>query len=975
MKNNISPGALCDPSVSEAITTPQTRFSPIVRTADSLSQGIQKSHIGKRFGAVFFATMFSMGALQGAAHADNFAWQGTTDNDWNTGGNWVKTAGTSLRDFPNDGTDIATFSNVSTANKSPNISASVTVNNVTATTTGYTISSSSGQTLTLGGTAPAVSVGASAATQLTISATLAGTGFTKSSPGTVILSGTNTFTAASTLAFAAGGNIDAGAIRLASNGALGGVTTISEPATGIAVNRVELSGGITVGSGININAGGRTTARSTGAALLNLSGDNTWAGNVRATGPGGNVGVRSASGTLLTLSGTLSATITGRTLDVGDAGDILVTGAFANAGAAGAVNYNKYGAGKLTYAGTNTYTGTTTIEAGTLQVGNGGTTGVITNNTPLGSVVNNASLVFNRSNGFTVGNLISGTGTVTQAGTGATSLSNANTYTGATNVQAGTLNLNRTTQTAIVAASAVTVADGATLQITNHAGGNQQPYANAITLNGAGAGGAGALSFLNSGAFAMSGPINLASNTVIRTDASGQNVNSLISFTDVISGAADLTLLAVGTNADGTPQFALTGANTYSGTTLITSDSAATTPFQVILDGSLVSATTVAANTRLSGSGTISNTVAIASGATHAPGSPNGGTGIENVGAYSNAGTLAVDLAGATAGTNYDQVNVTGTVTLGGQLQVTLPPTFTPTVGNAFTIVNNDGTDAVISTFNGVAEGGSVSSTNGRATFTVSYVGGDGNDVTLTVSSVVANTAPNFPAASYTAGLNDPLNIQLTATDADGDTLTYTSANVPAGLSLSATGLLTGTPAAAGNFLFQVTVDDGKGGTATANIFIAVRDVPAGTDTLGPVLTHNALPKTLTRDELADFTVTGTVRDVAPGAITPAGVRRVLVNLRTGDNQQAYNGSEFTTNLNRGYYIATQSAGTGNTSETLTYSRSLAFVPTNLPAGAYILVLYPQDVLGNYSAEFLQFTVTAPAAATKSPDVNSGGAS
>ncbi len=248
-------------------------------------------------------------------------------------------------------------------------------------------------------------------------------------------------------------------------------------------------------------------------------------------------------------------------------------------------------------------------------------------------------------------------------------------------------------------------------------------------------------------------------------------------------------------------------------------------------------------------------------------------------------------------------------------------------------------------------------------------------DIGAFESNLIFNTAPNFPASSYTAGLNDALSIQLTATDIDNDPLTYSSANLPAGVTLSASGLMGGQPATVGNFLFQVTVNDGRGGAATTNIFIAVRDVPAGSDTLGPILTHNALPKSMTRAELAAFTVSGTVRDVAPGAITPAGVRRVLVNLRTGDNKQAYNGSAFTTNLNRGYYIATQSAGTGNPAETLTYSRALSFVPTNLPAGPYILVLYPQDLAGNYSAEFLQFTVTAPAAPTQSPDVNSGSAS
>lgn len=55
-------------------------------------------------------------------------------------------------------------------------------------------------------------------------------------------------------------------------------------------------------------------------------------------------------------------------------------------------------------SGNNTYSGITTISSGTLQVGNGGTTG------SLGSiaVTNNATLVVNRSNAYTLGNVISG---------------------------------------------------------------------------------------------------------------------------------------------------------------------------------------------------------------------------------------------------------------------------------------------------------------------------------------------------------------------------------------------------------------------------------------------------------------------------------------------------------------------------------------------------------------------------------------
>ena len=56
----------------------------------------------------------------------------------------------------------------------------------------------------------------------------------------------------------------------------------------------------------------------------------------------------------------------------------------------------KSGAGTLTLTGANTYTGGTTISAGTLQIGNGGTTGSVA-----GNIVDNGALVFNRSDALT----------------------------------------------------------------------------------------------------------------------------------------------------------------------------------------------------------------------------------------------------------------------------------------------------------------------------------------------------------------------------------------------------------------------------------------------------------------------------------------------------------------------------------------------------------------------------------------------
>lgn len=88
-------------------------------------------------------------------------------------------------------------------------------------------------------------------------------------------------------------------------------------------------------------------------------------------------------------------------------------------------------------SGTNTYSDGTTIVGGTLQLGNGGTTGSL-----VGDVVDNGTLAFNRSDTVTFGNTISGSGGVTQAGSGITILTKDNTYTGPTNVTAGILYIN-----------------------------------------------------------------------------------------------------------------------------------------------------------------------------------------------------------------------------------------------------------------------------------------------------------------------------------------------------------------------------------------------------------------------------------------------------------------------------------------------------------------------------------------------------
>ena len=92
--------------------------------------------------------------------------------------------------------------------------------------------------------------------------------------------------------------------------------------------------------------------------------------------------------------------------------------------------------GTTILTGDSTYTGATRIVTGTLQLGNGGTTGSI-----LGDVTDNGTLAFNRSDTVTFPGAISGSGAVSQVGSGTTILTADNMYSGRTTISAGTLQL------------------------------------------------------------------------------------------------------------------------------------------------------------------------------------------------------------------------------------------------------------------------------------------------------------------------------------------------------------------------------------------------------------------------------------------------------------------------------------------------------------------------------------------------------
>ena len=89
-----------------------------------------------------------------------------------------------------------------------------------------------------------------------------------------------------------------------------------------------------------------------------------------------------------------------------------------------------------------------------------------------------------------------------------------------------------------------------------------------------------------------------------------------------------------------------------------------------------------------------------------------------------------VYLADIASGSSYDQLNVTGTISLtGATLTLNIPSGIAFTDGARLTLIANDSTDAITGTFNGLAQGGTITA-NGY-TFRADYFGGDGNDFDL----------------------------------------------------------------------------------------------------------------------------------------------------------------------------------------------------------------------------------------------------
>jgi len=627
--------------------------------------------------------------------------------------------------------------------------------------------------------------------------------------GTLAITGATTIDNTVVLAFASTSTINTSANATLS-GALSGVATLTKTGASTLTLAGSSSGH---GGAVNVSAGGLTL--SGGSALGDTSALTLAAGTTLTV---------AGTETIGSLAGAGSTTLNAALAAGGDNTSTTYSGVLS-----GSFGLAKTGTGTLTLTGGNTYSGDTNVTAGTLALNQVG--GTLSDTTAV-TVASGATLALGASD--TVGQL-SGAGTVALGGyelaVGATGQSS--TFSGS------------------VTGSGSLVLNGGyfTLSGTNsgQSWGTQVRGGSVLAIAADANLGTGTVQ-LNNGALAVTG--NAMVDNAIDLQGIGGSVQVgaglAVTLSGVVSGGSVLHKLGSGT-------LVLSGSNTYTGATNITEGS-------LLVQGALAGTTgiEVLSGARLGGDGTLfatgsAHTVDVQSGATLAAGGSAGAAGALTINGdlqLAGASTLEAQINGAASGTGYDTVVLNGSVNLNGAtLAATLSGGYTPVNGAVYTLINNDGADAITGTFAGIVEGAII--TVSGVQMRVNYGGGDGNDLTLTAlmnsAPTVANPIPNQNATedatfSFSIAGN-------TFADADaGDLLTYSAqlaggGTLPSWLTFDpAMGTFSGTPTNGdvGTISIEVTADDSNGGTVTDTFDIVVANTNDAPTVANPIANQGA---------------------------------------------------------------------------------------------------------------------------------------
>jgi fibronectin-binding autotransporter adhesin len=422
-----------------------------------------------RMAAISLAFVVGLLAMTpGAALAQtNGVWLATTGGAWGTASNWTS------NQIASGVSGSANFTSSITGIQVVTLDDDRTIGAIRLGSGGganiFSLQMGTSGTLTLATSSGSPTLDVQSSRSGIIGASLAGSqGFAKVGAGTLYLGGTSIYSGQT--------SISAGTLEVATAGALGATGDGNETVVSSGA-RLRIGATVTVNESIFLNGAGSTGALNFGSSQpgVNVSAA-TMAGLVTLQSAA-TIGVSGGSYGIMDRSGAGDAiNNNGSALTIQNSGSIEVRSPISGAG-----SLTVSGNGQLVLTAANTYTGTTgwTAATGNLWLGDGGTGGSLSTSSVITLSNPNAKFGVNQSDTVTQGidfsgSAINGDGIFTQAGSGTTILNAANSYAGATLVNAGKLLINGNQS---AATGAVTVAAGATLGGSGTTGG-------AVTVNG-----------------------------------------------------------------------------------------------------------------------------------------------------------------------------------------------------------------------------------------------------------------------------------------------------------------------------------------------------------------------------------------------------------------------------------------------------------------------------------------------------------
>ena len=404
---------------------------------------------------------------------------------------------------------------------------------------------------------------------------------------------------------------------------------------------------------------------------------------------------------------TLSADLA---IDAMNGGQAILSGIFSGSGG---ITFTGTG-NNLVLAGNNSYLGTTRIVgglypgtiteyAGTLQIGNAGSTG----SPGSGPIINDGTLAFNRTGTLQLPNTISGSGRLllNNPNSGDTvRVTGDNSFTGGITITRGRLVITRSSALGTGEKSVTATSGNGRLELEGGTSGITLDSDISMTFSGtelrnasgdntvrgtisAATGAGGSTITSNGGSLTLTGTIQTSNSGGRTVTLGGTSTGANTISGRIIDGVSTLTI-----QKSGTGTWILSHPdNTYTGTTTVTAG-------KLIISGNLTSAITVTAGT-LAPQGTPATT-----------------------------GGLVLNSTGRFEVRPGDMLTVGGSATLAGELDIIAQPGVPS--GASFTILNIAGTTAGSGTFTGKPEAATFSASG--YDWHITYLGGDGNDVVLT---------------------------------------------------------------------------------------------------------------------------------------------------------------------------------------------------------------------------------------------------